>query len=214
MKVIAFSLWGDNPIYTIGAIRNADLAEKIYPGWVCRYYIGASTPLQVLDELESKNNTQVIRMTEAGNWTGMFWRFDAASDPTVSVMVSRDTDSRLNAREKAAVDDWLSSGKGFHIMRDHPHHKAAILGGMWGARNGVLRQMNDLLEMHQKMDSWQVDQLFLRDVIYPLVKDNALVHDEFFARKPFPTKRIGKYFVGQAFDQKDEPLHPEHMDLL
>jgi len=35
-KIISFSLWGDNPIYTQGAIRNAELAKEVYPDWVCR----------------------------------------------------------------------------------------------------------------------------------------------------------------------------------
>jgi len=33
-KIISFSLWGDKPMYTIGAIKNAKLAEEIYPGWI------------------------------------------------------------------------------------------------------------------------------------------------------------------------------------
>ncbi len=32
-KVISFSLWGDNPKYTIGAIKNAELSKTIYPDW-------------------------------------------------------------------------------------------------------------------------------------------------------------------------------------
>ena len=50
-KVISFSLWGDNPIYTIGAIKNAELAKEIYPDWTCRYYIGKSTPLEIVNKL-------------------------------------------------------------------------------------------------------------------------------------------------------------------
>ena len=30
-KVISFSLWGDIPRYTVGAIKNADLALRFYP---------------------------------------------------------------------------------------------------------------------------------------------------------------------------------------
>ena len=30
-KVISFSLWGKNPTYTIGAIKNAELASQFYP---------------------------------------------------------------------------------------------------------------------------------------------------------------------------------------
>ena len=39
-----------------------------------------------------------------------YGRFLPLLDPLVSVMVSRDLDSRLTAREKAAVEDWLESG--------------------------------------------------------------------------------------------------------
>ena len=31
MKVISFSLWGNKLMYTIGAIRNADLVKQFYP---------------------------------------------------------------------------------------------------------------------------------------------------------------------------------------
>ena len=65
---------------------------------------------------------------------GMLWRFIPVLDPSVSVMVSRDLDSRLTSREQAAVEEWLESGLAFHVMRDNPHHGTEILGGMWGAR--------------------------------------------------------------------------------
>lgn len=39
-KIIAFSLWGDNPKYTVGAIKNAKLTSEIYPGWISRFYCG------------------------------------------------------------------------------------------------------------------------------------------------------------------------------
>ena len=50
------------------------------------------------------------------------WRFLPAGDATVSVMASRDLDSPLTLRERAAIDEWLSSNLSFHCMRDHPFH--------------------------------------------------------------------------------------------
>ena len=97
-KIISFSLWGDNPVYTQGAIRNAELAKEIYPDWVCRYYIGKSTPNDIVVKLQNFDNTEVIVMENDGDWTGMFWRFYPASEDDVDVMISRDCDSRLNAR--------------------------------------------------------------------------------------------------------------------
>ncbi len=54
------------------------------------------------------------------------WRFLPAGDEMVSVMVSRDLDSPLTSRERAAVDEWLSSKFSFHSMRDHPYHVVSI----------------------------------------------------------------------------------------
>jgi hypothetical protein len=141
-------------------------------------------------------------MEEEGDWTGMFWRFLAAEDGDV-IMISRDTDSRLNLREKKAVDEWLASGQDFHIMRDHPYHKTEILGGMWGCRRGILEGIGGMMDNYKKGDFWQVDQNFLREKIYPLVKDRSFVHDEFFESRPFPTPREGREYVGEAFDEKE-----------
>ena len=201
-KIISFSLWGDDKKYTIGALRNAELALSIYPGWLCRFYLGKSVPLDISEELQEFSNSEIINMNEKGDWTGMFWRFLAA-DHLSDIVLSRDTDSRLNKREKAAVDEWLNSDKDFHIMRDHPYHATEILGGMWGCRNGILHGITGLINDYQKGDFWQVDQNFLKEKIYPLIRDRSFVHDEFFEKKPFPTIRLNKQYVGESFDEKE-----------
>ena len=213
-KIISFCLWGENPRYTIGALKNADLAKTIYPDWVCRYYIGKSTPNKIITELCDKDNTELFIMNESGDWRGMFWRFLPASDSDVSVMISRDTDSRLSEREKEAVDQWLDSDKGFHIMRDHPAHGTAILAGMWGAKQGSISEMKQLIDEYKKDNFRELDQQFLREKIYPLVKNNSFVHDEFFEKKPFPiSRREGldhygnpKYFIGEPVDENDDRI--------
>lgn len=207
-KIVSFSLWGDNPKYTIGALYNAELVSDIYPGWIARFYVGSSTPANVSRKLE-RAGSEVILMNEPGDWKGMFWRFYPAGEEDVEVMLSRDADSRLNLREKAAVDEWLASDKDFHIMRDHPAHSAPIMGGMWGARGNILKDIKKMIDEYQKGDFWQVDQNFLRQKIYPLVKDKSFVHDEFFEKKPFPTKRQNREFVGDVFDENNN-RHPEY----
>jgi hypothetical protein len=214
-KIISFSLWGDNPKYTIGAIKNAELTPIIYLGWTSRFYCGKSVPSEIIETLKKISTTEVILMEEDGNWEGMFWRFLACDDS--DIMLSRDTDSRLNLREKLAVDEWLNSDKDFHIMRDHPHHTTEILGGMWGCRNGILKNMKTLINDYKKGNFWQVDQNFLREKIYPIVKNNSYIHDEFFdynyERKKFPTERINKEFVGDVFDENDI-RHPEYWKYI
>ena len=210
-KIISFSLWGNNPKYTIGAIKNAELSKIIYPDWICRFYCGKSVPSDIIEKLKTYNNVEVIEMEENGDWTGMFWRFYACEDS--DVMISRDTDSRLNLREKNAVDEWLTSDKDFHIMRDHPYHNTLILGGMWGVRNGVLKNILTLIENYNKGDFWQVDQNFLREKIYPIVVNTTYVHDSYHNfnlwSKKFSTERINQEFVGDVFNENDI-RHPEY----
>ena len=201
-KVICFSLWGDNYRYTGGALQNIDLAKIYYPDWTCRFYVGKTTPQKLIEQMQSNNNVEIIKVEDDCNWTGMFWRFLAASDPTVDVMISRDADSRLHQREKAAVDEWLNSPYLFHIMRDHPYHGVAILGGMWGAKKGILSNIKLAIDDYNKGDFLGVDQNFLAEHIYPHVAPYSLVHDEFFEKKSFPKesgKRSEEHFIGQAY---------------
>ena len=206
-KVISFSLWGDDPKYTIGAIRNAILAVQYYPDWICRFYIGKSVPMDIIRELRNMNNTELFIMNEYGDWTSMFWRFYTASDPDVEIMISRDTDSRISRRECLAVQEWLESGKGFHIMRDHPWHGTEILGGMWGMRKGVVPNFQELITKFKKGNFYNTDQFFLKENIYPLIKDNSMIHDEFhnydLNKKHFPEPRQNYEFVGEVFDYQD-----------
>ena len=212
-KIISFSLWGTDKKYTIGALKNAELASIIYPGWTCRFYVGKSVPADIILDLVKRENTEVYIMKEKGNWEGMFWRFLPASDPDVQLMISRDCDSRLSNREKFAVESWEKSNKMFHIMRDHPHHATQILGGMWGCKYPILKDMNQMIKNYKKGDYWQVDQNFLRDKVYPIVKDTTTVHDEFFEKFPFPTQREGLEFVGQVFDENEKTV-TEHLTPL
>ena len=177
-KIIAFSLWGNEKIYTIGAIRNAELGPTIYPGWICRFYIDfASVPKDIILVLRSLN-CEIVAMSP-GDFRSTLWRFVPASDPDVEIMLSRDTDSRLTLREKIAVDEWLASGKNFHIIRDHPEHMYTILAGMWGCHCNILRDMVSLIGNWKLENRRQIDQEFLANVIYPRIRDDCFVHDEF-----------------------------------
>lgn len=212
MRVVSYSLWGDNPKYNIGALRNAELVSELYPGWQARFYVGINTPAETVNGLHDRG-AFVVDMKKPGDWTGMFWRFEAASDPDVDVMISRDCDSRITSREVAAVKAWLKSNAMFHIMRDHPHHATEILGGMWGVRAPLLRNIKDLIHEYVKGDFWQVDQNFLREVVYPKVAQFSIVHDEFFQKIPFPTNRVNDEFVGLAFDENDVAVEEQKAAL-
>lgn len=215
-KIISFCLWGCDIKYTIGAIKNAKLANEIYKGWVCRFYVASSVPKEIIDQLNAFDNVEVIQRNESGDWRSMLWRFDAAFGDDYKAIIFRDTDSRLNLREKAAVDQWLSSDDQYHIMRDHPHHKFPILGGMWGMKNELKEIVTRELKIFQNSKSfvnvYGVDYSFFNGLYYKILS-YSMVHDPFYAKVDFPTKREGFQFVGQSF-LADESAYQDHIDAL
>jgi len=201
-NIIAFSLWGDRPFYTEGAVANAELQPKIYPGWTCRFYVDRSVPADILARLEG-HGAEVVPMTMTqGPFEGLFWRFLAADDPAVDRFLCRDCDARLNTQEQAAVAAWLASDKPFHSMRDAPFHTELILAGLWGGVGGLLKgieaQWRAFYKPHHSR--WS-DQDFLRLEIWPKIKSQLLTHDSYYrfnGAVDFPPegRRIRPYHVG------------------
>jgi len=192
-NIVCFSLWGNDDKYTHTAVLNAKLVPAVYPGWKARFYVEASVPLEIIEALRNYG-AQVIMMEEdSRTFLKLFWRFLAASDVNVDYFICRDCDSIVNYREKAAVDEWLLSGKPFHIMRDHPEHAELIMAGMWGGVGGLLPNLADqavqYYETHETKWRW-VDQDFLRDCVWPLIKNSSLSHDSQYLfgpnARPFP----------------------------
>lgn len=203
-NIIAFSLWGDDPTYTHGAIINAQLAPNVYPGWRCRFYCDDTVPAAIIAEL--RHLGAEIRMIQdpALKQLKPIWRFLSSDDPDIDYFICRDADSRLNIQEALAVNDWVQSGLPFHVMRDHVYHMEVILAGMWGGVAGVLPNLQNLTSVADSYarNKWH-DQEFLRDVVWPLVRDHARVHDGMFkfrGAQDFPPQiRLpGQIHVGGA----------------
>jgi len=203
-NIISFSLWGDDPVYTHGAIVNAQIAPHVYAGWRCRFYCDDSVPVAILDELRRLGSEVHIVRDPKLLPLKPLWRFLVSDDETVDRFICRDADSRVNIQEAVAVDDWIRSGAPFHVMRDHVYHMEVILAGMWGGVTRVLPNIRELAEvaMSYNRNKWN-DQEFLRDVVWPLIRDHAKVHDSVFRFRgadDFPPmcRLSGKVHVGGA----------------
>lgn len=208
---IAFSLWGNAPVFNIGAIRNVALAEKTYPNWKVMVYHDHTVPAETLTRL-SEQGAVLKDMTDSGIY-GLFWRFLAADIPDCSYAIFRDADSRLSHRERRAVDEWITSGNTLHVMRDHPHHQTpfgaeglGILGGMWGITGGSYPMEAAIRRfIESENDRYGIDQTFLQE-IYRTFGHSQTVHDEFFERKPFTIRRTGYQFIGERIDEHEQPI--------
>jgi hypothetical protein len=187
-KVISFSLWGTNPKYTEGAIKNAYLAQHIYPGWETWFYVANDVPPNVISSINRLRGK--IIYTGRVTPLAMLWRFTPMFDKTVDIVISRDTDSRLGYRERKMVEEFENSVYPVHSIRDHAYHNVPILGGMCGVKPKILPDYLDLdwfesffkdkVDLNSTNVEYDFDQKFLREIILSCTLPDKLkcaVHD-------------------------------------
>lgn len=210
-KIITFSLWGEHPVYNYGATINARLAPFIYPGWKCRFYLGQGVP-DVTKLILKQSGAEIIEAAEKHTDVApAMWRFLAADDPGVAIILSRDCDARLTAKEAAAVDVWLRSGKRAHVMRDHILHRNLMLAGMWGVRTEkplFVAQRMKRFSAGSADARYGSDQRFLAHEIWPEIRADSLIHDSYydlFGAQPFPVMGKGndRFHIGMGVIGED-----------
>jgi hypothetical protein len=217
-KVISYSLYGNNPRYLVGAVKNAILAKEHMPDWESWFYVDEDVPQWTLQTLELIENSRIIpiefnelKILKAS------YRFLVFEDPEVDVAVARDADSRVSARDILAIKEWLDSGLPFHIMKDHPiGHSYLMSAGMFGARSGKLSGIQDKLVKffrENPFHAYGADQSFLAQEIYEDIKNDCFYHSEHYdcnptgnsIQKMFPTlDRYPDNHIGAALNENDE----------
>lgn len=182
-NIIAYSLFGSNRYYQDCAIINSRIAQASFPDFTARFYCAADVPRTVLDELVRNGAEVKLVPKQTASWEGLFWRFWAFDDPEANVVLVRDVDSPLTARERIAVEDWLyNSDLPFHVMRDHIFHCTPIMAGLWGGFAGLLPPLTRMSRQWlRKSNSRYTDQAFLIEAVWSRIRDAALAHDSHYA---------------------------------
>jgi hypothetical protein len=203
-KIISISVWGDNPRYIVGANRQYELAKEFYPDWTFRIYTDDRNKFTHLTD------AQIIQVVD-GSY-GMYWRFGAMFEDKNNIVLVRDSDSRITPREVRAVNEWLESDKLFHTFRDHDaHFEFPIIGCAFGYKGRFdNNEHKRMLEYRSQLNYYVGDQIYLRDAIYPLIKDSIMVHsmtEGWFGETR--KKLVNSYdFCGNGYDENDMPLYP------
>jgi hypothetical protein len=197
MKVISFSLWGDDKLYCQGAIDNIACAKEHYPGWICRFYIDKNCPAipTLLEQdcqlaiMEGEDHSRAVNRNDP-NWhmdfnlTGMLWRFFAIDDPNIETVIFRDCDSRVGARDAHAVQEWLDSELAMHRMHEcREHWNAQVMGGMWGIHTKYLKDVESSIRKYVNIyrkirnEPWIfVDLWWIMDVLWPNFERHCMGH--------------------------------------
>ena len=170
-----------------------------------------SVPEDVIVALTEREAEIVHVEKNLGPTYGRFWRMFIAADASVERFLIRDCDFRLNWREKAAVDEWLASGRSFHLMRDSIHHRSRMLGGMWGGIGGIIKDITTLIDSWGRYSAAGDCDLFVSQVIHPIIAKDYICHDSwvhFADARPFPKHALleGTPFVGAIVQLENENM--------
>lgn len=139
-KILSISFFGPDENPKVFSMNNSfrflqemiDEMQQIYPdNWILRVYHDEKILNQtIVSHFQSRYNfVDFCNVTEINlNYIPpKIWRFLPSVDDTVDIMASRDLDSPLLERERAAMNEWLLSNLTFHSMRDHPYHAVSML---------------------------------------------------------------------------------------
>ena len=182
-KIISYSLYGIGTVYESkrdfykGIFVNYELAKIIYPGWIIRVYMPYNEPKEYIENIIKMKDIELILVDT--NICLRAIRFLPNDDPLVDVWISRDLDSVVTYREKAAVDDWLENypDRELHIMTDNVHHRWTIAGGMFGVKRNTNKIVDFMLEFSENkdssiydMDATIAEKFFTGIIIYSIIQ--------------------------------------------
>ncbi|XP_068201523.1 uncharacterized protein [Palaemon carinicauda] len=228
-KVVSYSIYGKFPNdYYYGLEQNLKAVRQHYPGWTMRVYHNeklwsSSEQHEWACNLACENShldfcdiSNLPDLDDVNTTWGSLWRFIVVGDPTVDRYIVRDCDSPILQREVDAVNEWISSGKCYHVMRDNPHHNVEMMAGMWGGcnykySNYYTKAANIRKNMLEYGKYLNQDQPALWLYMWPEVQHDGIFHDAFTCMRypgsrPFPTKRNGDTYVGMRTYRKTYEL--------
>jgi hypothetical protein len=180
MKVISFCIYGSNDKYCKGLDENLKLMQKNLNDYNAFIYVGDNVPDHWIKCYKSYEFVTLFFTNQTGLGNRIS-RFFAIDHNDIDIAIVRDTDSRLHERDIWTIRQFETSSFTFYTIRDHPEHRAFILGGLWGIKKDCISsKIEDLYKQYNSnnliFNDVQHDQNFLRDKLYSLVKDTMIIY--------------------------------------
>jgi len=217
-KLISFTLFGNDPKYNVGAVKNIEQFNQMLPDWeVVIYYHKDNINNEVLIDLKNRNVNLIdvsdFNLTKKSvNEYSYFWRFFAFFNSDYYVIV-RDLDSRPSYREVTYINNWVKSCKDFFIIRDHPWH-SPIPAGLLGMKKNGDRFKNHLINYIDNNNIvWGSDQYILED-FFKQISNDEIFYCGFNDNLNYIKRDDKNFFIGMQLDENDEPISPVAVTYL
>jgi hypothetical protein len=210
--VVAFSLFGYNLKYYVGAEKNIQQIKEMLPDWEVKIYYH--------DESIIKDNIQ--KLIDLGgtlvNVNGMdicnkplleypyFWRFFSFFDNTRTIV--RDLDSRFSQREVQYINNWIKFDKDYFIIRDHPWH-SSVPSGLYGIKKQINTFKDHFVNYINNKDiiKWGDDQEIL-DLYMKNINKEDIYYCGYDIQDNYIPRDDKNFFIGLQLDENDQPIEP------
>lgn len=179
-NIVSYCLYGSSNKYLHGIIE-AVISYKIhFIGWTIRVYICSKLKEHKVIEILNGLNVEIVfikqKSTKEESNEMMYYRFTPMFEDDVKYFLSRDADSRADAREFEMVQNFIKSGKTLHSILDQGSHHN-ICGGMFAAdvqklREYRLKSFNEFIDPRIQKEGFVrrgSDQTWLRMFFSPVV---------------------------------------------
>jgi len=190
-KAISFCIYGNNKKYCQGLLDNIININNnnFLKNFTIYIYAGSDVPSEYINKYKQFSNVKYITV-DCSRSILKCYRYLPISDVNnnINVCFVRDVDSRMTDRDVWCIKQFLKSNNLFHTIRDHYYHKTYIMEGLFAFRN--VKEMvetcsidilNEWISRNRdKMDKYDVDSDFLKEMIYPIIKkkylDKFMIH--------------------------------------
>jgi len=162
MGIFSFCLYGTEPNYYTGLLENIKLIKEHYPTFSIIVFKGICDPSWEIPEGVIVDNTN-----REGHINALL-RYLPMINHEVGFV--RDADSRVDARDRWCIDEFLKSDKMFHSIRDHFHHRSKLMAGTFGWK----RTLPLMIPTHEV--PYGFDEHYLATYVYDVIKHELLVH--------------------------------------
>lgn len=212
-KIVAFSLFGSDPKYYVGAEKNITLTKEHLPDWeVSIYYHPDSTEESYINKIKTMD-CNVINVADIDLKINkpitdypipFFWRFFSFFDDNISIV--RDLDSRISKREADYINRWINGDKNYFVIRDHTWHSQypAGLFGMRGKSDEFKTFTENFINNTELL--WGHDQLILEQFMKDVDKIN-IEYCGYDIPETYIQRDNKDFFIGIQLDENDNPTY-------
>jgi hypothetical protein len=212
-NIVAFTLFGWDSKYYVGAEKNIQQIGEMLPDWEVRIYYHENMILEgAADKLSNLRATliNVKDMVVTNNHPIIdypyFWRFFSFFENSRAIV--RDLDSRFSHREVTYINKWIESDRDYFIIRDHPWH-SPVPSGLFGIKKQISDFKDHFVNFIDNRDiiKWGDDQEIL-DAYMKNIDKNDIYYCGYDVEGNYIPRDDKNFFIGLQLDENDKPIEP------